>query len=67
MFVVLKFSICSEPCYSYVGGMNGSIIHELDRPENRGLKKSVKVILHFIGPQCFMNLLPKLISGCIVF
>ncbi|XP_038885450.1 putative L-ascorbate peroxidase 6 isoform X1 [Benincasa hispida] len=26
------------------GGMNGSIIHELDRPENRGLKKSVKIL-----------------------
>ncbi|KAL0407633.1 UNVERIFIED_CONTAM: putative L-ascorbate peroxidase 6 [Sesamum radiatum] len=25
------------------GGMNGSIVYELDRPENMGLKKSVKV------------------------
>ncbi|WOL09229.1 hypothetical protein Cni_G17982 [Canna indica] len=26
------------------GGMNGSIVHELDRPENAGLNKSVKVL-----------------------
>ncbi|KAJ3694217.1 hypothetical protein LUZ60_009697 [Juncus effusus] len=26
------------------GGMNGSIIYELDRPENTGLKKSVKIL-----------------------
>ncbi|XP_023538616.1 putative L-ascorbate peroxidase 6 isoform X2 [Cucurbita pepo subsp. pepo] len=26
------------------GGMNGSIIHELNRPENKGLKKSVKIL-----------------------
>lgn len=26
------------------GGMNGSIIYELDRPENAGLSKSVKVL-----------------------
>ncbi|CAN6442385.1 unnamed protein product [Victoria cruziana] len=26
------------------GGMNGSIVYELDRPENAGLKKSVKVL-----------------------
>ncbi|KAF3447113.1 hypothetical protein FNV43_RR12293 [Rhamnella rubrinervis] len=26
------------------GGMNGSIIYELDRPENAGLKKSLKVV-----------------------
>ncbi|XP_022131500.1 putative L-ascorbate peroxidase 6 isoform X2 [Momordica charantia] len=26
------------------GGMNGSIIHELDRPENTGLKKPVKIL-----------------------
>ncbi|XP_027355065.1 putative L-ascorbate peroxidase 6 isoform X1 [Abrus precatorius] len=26
------------------GGMNGSIVHELGRPENAGLKKSVKVL-----------------------
>ncbi|XP_048332566.2 putative L-ascorbate peroxidase 6 isoform X2 [Ziziphus jujuba] len=26
------------------GGMNGSIIYELDRPENAGLKKSLKVL-----------------------
>ncbi|XP_011649827.1 putative L-ascorbate peroxidase 6 isoform X2 [Cucumis sativus] len=26
------------------GGMNGSIVHELDRPENKGLKKSVKIL-----------------------
>lgn len=27
------------------GGMNGSIIYELDRPENAGLGKSLKVYL----------------------
>ncbi|KAL7596557.1 hypothetical protein Lser_V15G28181 [Lactuca serriola] len=27
------------------GGMNGSILYELDRPENKGLKKSLKIIL----------------------
>ncbi|XP_031102372.1 putative L-ascorbate peroxidase 6 [Ipomoea triloba] len=26
------------------GGMNGSIVYELDRPENKGLKKSVKIL-----------------------
>ncbi|KAL3497382.1 hypothetical protein ACH5RR_040114 [Cinchona calisaya] len=26
------------------GGLNGSIVHELDRPENKGLKKSVKIL-----------------------
>ncbi|KAI3911811.1 hypothetical protein MKX01_038253 [Papaver californicum] len=26
------------------GGMNGSIVYELDRPENAGLKKSVKIL-----------------------
>ncbi|CAI9096651.1 OLC1v1032845C1 [Oldenlandia corymbosa var. corymbosa] len=26
------------------GGMNGSIVNELDRPENKGLKKSVKIL-----------------------
>ncbi|KAL0447322.1 UNVERIFIED_CONTAM: putative L-ascorbate peroxidase 6 [Sesamum latifolium] len=26
------------------GGMNGSIVYELDRPENMGLKKSVKIL-----------------------
>ncbi|KAL7159063.1 hypothetical protein ABFS83_01G004200 [Erythranthe nasuta] len=26
------------------GGMNGSIIYELDRPENRGLEKSLKIL-----------------------
>ncbi|KAA8525467.1 hypothetical protein F0562_007322 [Nyssa sinensis] len=26
------------------GGMNGSIIYELDRPENKGLKKSLKIL-----------------------
>ncbi|XP_028797233.1 putative L-ascorbate peroxidase 6 [Neltuma alba] len=26
------------------GGMNGSIVYELDRPENSGLKKSIKVL-----------------------
>ncbi|KAJ4959573.1 hypothetical protein NE237_026684 [Protea cynaroides] len=26
------------------GGMNGSIVYELDRPENSGLKKSVKIL-----------------------
>lgn len=26
-----------------LGGMNGSIVYELDRPENKGLKKSLKV------------------------
>jgi len=25
------------------GGMNGSIIYELERPENAGLKRSIKV------------------------
>lgn len=25
------------------GGMNGSIVYELDRPENKGLKKSLKL------------------------
>jgi len=25
-----------------VGGMNGSVVYELERPENAGLKKSVK-------------------------
>ncbi|XP_027083991.2 putative L-ascorbate peroxidase 6 isoform X1 [Coffea arabica] len=29
--------------YDKTGGMNGSILHELDRPENKGLKKSVKI------------------------
>ncbi|XP_047341341.1 putative L-ascorbate peroxidase 6 [Impatiens glandulifera] len=29
---------------SNTGGMNGSIIYELDRPENKGLKKSVKIL-----------------------
>ncbi|KAL4592324.1 hypothetical protein LXL04_005315 [Taraxacum kok-saghyz] len=27
------------------GGMNGSICYELDRPENKGLKKSLKILL----------------------
>nr|GEV90918.1 putative L-ascorbate peroxidase 6 [Tanacetum cinerariifolium]GEY48076.1 putative L-ascorbate peroxidase 6 [Tanacetum cinerariifolium] len=27
------------------GGMNGSIVYELDRPENKGLKKSLKIIM----------------------
>ncbi|XP_071708786.1 putative L-ascorbate peroxidase 6 [Rutidosis leptorrhynchoides] len=27
------------------GGMNGSISYELDRPENKGLKKSLKIVL----------------------
>ncbi|XP_019235455.1 PREDICTED: putative L-ascorbate peroxidase 6 isoform X2 [Nicotiana attenuata] len=27
-----------------IGGMNGSIVLELDRPENKGLKKSVKIL-----------------------
>ncbi|GJY38241.1 putative L-ascorbate peroxidase 6 [Tanacetum coccineum] len=27
------------------GGMNGSIAYELDRPENKGLKKSLKIIM----------------------
>ncbi|XP_059274744.1 putative L-ascorbate peroxidase 6 isoform X1 [Lycium ferocissimum] len=27
-----------------VGGMNGSIVFELDRPENKGLKKSLKIL-----------------------
>lgn len=27
------------------GGMNGSIAYELDRPENKGLKRSVKIIV----------------------
>jgi hypothetical protein len=27
------------------GGMNGSIVYELERPENAGLEKSVKVRL----------------------
>ncbi|KAI3792063.1 hypothetical protein L2E82_05932 [Cichorium intybus] len=27
------------------GGMNGSISYELDRPENKGLKKSLKILL----------------------
>nr|XP_010324973.1 putative L-ascorbate peroxidase 6 isoform X4 [Solanum lycopersicum] len=26
------------------GGMNGSIVYELDRPENKGLKKSLKIL-----------------------
>lgn len=30
-------------CYFFAGGMNGSIIYELERPENAGLNKSVKV------------------------
>ncbi|XP_071918059.1 putative L-ascorbate peroxidase 6 isoform X4 [Coffea arabica] len=30
--------------YDKTGGMNGSILHELDRPENKGLKKSVKIL-----------------------
>lgn len=48
--------------------MNGSIIHELDRPENTGLKKPVKVIFSFIGPSVFYGSLPsKLITGCTVF
>lgn len=29
--------------YFFAGGMNGSIIYELERPENAGLSKSVKV------------------------
>ncbi|XP_049934253.1 putative L-ascorbate peroxidase 6 [Nymphaea colorata] len=31
------------------GGMNGSIVYELDRPENAGLKKSVEVSLIVIS------------------
>ncbi|PHT40402.1 putative L-ascorbate peroxidase 6 [Capsicum baccatum] len=27
-----------------IGGMNGSILFELDRPENKGLKKSLKIL-----------------------
>ncbi|CAN4076404.1 unnamed protein product [Withania somnifera] len=27
-----------------IGGMNGSIVFELDRPENKGLKKSLKIL-----------------------
>ncbi|PKI65016.1 hypothetical protein CRG98_014601 [Punica granatum] len=30
--------------YENSGGMNGSIVYELDRPENAGLKKSLKVL-----------------------
>lgn len=32
-----------------IGGMNGSIVFELDRPENKGLKKSLKILVvyHF--------------------
>lgn len=29
---------------SCTGGMNGSIVYELERPENVGLNKSIKVI-----------------------
>ena len=31
----------------YAGGMNGSIIYELERPENTGLKKSLKAFAFF--------------------
>lgn len=37
------------------GGMNGSIVYELERPENAGLKKSVKacsVSLFSQTPSC---------------
>lgn len=37
-------SSVSELVIFGLGGMNGSIIYELDRPENNGLQKSVKVI-----------------------
>lgn len=30
-----------------IGGMNGSILFELDRPENKGLKKSLKPTYRF--------------------
>lgn len=32
----------SDVLHSFAGGMNGSIVYELERPENAGLKKSVK-------------------------
>ena len=39
--------------HSFVGGMNGSLVYELERPENAGLKRSVKacsVSLFFDSP-----------------
>lgn len=44
MFPCSKIQNVYTFCTFYVvaGGMNGSIVHELERPENAGLKKSVK-------------------------
>lgn len=40
IFLFRCLVICSV--ISSAGGMNGSIVYELDRPENIGLKKSLK-------------------------
>jgi len=38
-------SISILSAQSFAGGMNGSIVYELDRPENAGLTKPLKVYL----------------------
>lgn len=46
--------------YVVVGGMNGSVVYELERPENAGLKKSVKacsVSLFSLTPSSPLRLL----------
>lgn len=45
---IVLFSFALDLLYTMIisaGGMNGSIVFELDRPENAGLKKSLKVFL----------------------
>jgi hypothetical protein len=37
------------------GGMNGSIVYELERPENAGLEKSVKVCLTIFSDAFFLS------------
>ncbi|KAK3043729.1 hypothetical protein RJ639_001925 [Escallonia herrerae] len=39
------------------GGMNGSIVYELDRPENGGLKKSVKASSLYLLYSCYFDLI----------
>jgi len=44
LFLSISKCVCVYLCsfHSVAGGMNGSIVYELERPENAGLKKSVK-------------------------
>lgn len=42
LFIFLFHCLVICSVISSAGGMNGSIVYELDRPENTGLKKSLK-------------------------